>query len=194
MRLPSSVITSVARAGASAREVRLGSELQCDSALGGQRCLGDQQRGHRGIGDALRHRVTDLGAPARQGSHQVAHRIVLTELHQTGDGVQLVGELVGLGPQRVGHALVRRQLALHGRQFGAVAHRGHRADPLPWLVAARRLSASTLVRVAITCLTATGRPRRTAGTSTTAGSSPTLSTRRPTASPVDLRAVLARCR
>ena len=98
--------------GVQRRQVRVRRDLQRHPALRGQRRLRDQQRRDRRIGDSLRHRVADLGAPPRQGADQVAHRVVLTELHQARDGVQLVGELVGLRAQRVGHALVRRQLAL----------------------------------------------------------------------------------
>ncbi len=130
IRLPSRVITSVASAGSSAARCDCGSEVQGDAALGGQRRLGDQQRGDRRIRDALGHRVADLGAPPRQGPHQITHGIVLAELHETGDRVQLVGELVGLRPQGVGDALVGRQLALQRGEFGAVAHRDDRADPL----------------------------------------------------------------
>ena len=110
--------------------MRFVGDLQGHLAFGGQRGLGDQQRRHRRIGDTLRHSITDLGTASGQGADQIANRVVLAELHQPGDGVQLVGELVGLGAQRVGHALVGRQLGLHGRQFGAVAHRGDRADAL----------------------------------------------------------------
>jgi hypothetical protein len=75
--------------------------------------------------------IADLGAPTRQRAHQVAHRVELAQLHQPRDGVQLVGEFVGLRAQRVGDALVRRQLALHRGQLGAVTHGGDRTDALP---------------------------------------------------------------
>ena len=163
------------------REVATRIQLQCDAALGGKGCLGDQQRGHGGIGDPLRHRVTDLCASACQGAHQVTHRIVLTELNQPGYRVQLVGELVGLRPQGVGHALVRRQLSLQGGQFGAVPHRGHGSDPLT-LAGGRPPVQRQHPRPGrdhdIAAVLAGSR------SDTTAGSSPTASTRRPTASPV----------
>lgn len=50
--------------------------------------------------------LIDLGSAAGEGSDQIAHGVELGQLHQPGDGVQLVGELVRLGPQRVGDAAV----------------------------------------------------------------------------------------
>ena len=105
-------------------------EDELDAALGRQRRLGDQQRGDGGIGDVPGHRVADLGAAAGERADEVAHRVVLAELDEARDGVQLIGELVGLRAQCVGDALVRRQLSLHRREFGAVPHRGDGTDAL----------------------------------------------------------------
>jgi hypothetical protein len=110
--------------------MRVRGDLERHPILGRQRRLRDQQRRHRGIGNTLRHSITDFGSPSRQGADQVSHRIVFTQLYQAGDGVQLIRELMRLRPQRVRHALVRRQLSLQRRELGAVAHRRDRADPL----------------------------------------------------------------
>ena len=47
--------------------------------------------------------------------------------------MQLVVELVGLGPQRVGDRLARAELALQREQLGAVAQGRHRRDAAPAL-------------------------------------------------------------
>lgn len=76
------------------------------------------------------HSIIDRGPALSELVDERADRVVLTELHEAGDGVQLVGELVGLCAQCVGRALVRGQLSLQGGEFGAVTHRGHGTDVL----------------------------------------------------------------
>ena len=99
-------------------------EPQVDATLRGQADLRDQQRRHRGVVDAGRDRVADLGPATTERADHPGRLVVLLELEQPGDGVQLVAELVGLRPQRPGDALPGVQLALHGQQLGAVAQGG----------------------------------------------------------------------
>jgi hypothetical protein len=58
----------------------------------------------------------------------VAHLVELAELDQAGDGVQAVGELVRLRPQRVGGASVGVQLLLQRHELGPVPQCHDRAD------------------------------------------------------------------
>src|SRR5699024_4128951 len=67
-----------------------------DAELLGGTDLRDQQRCNGRIVDDRRHRVADSRTPAGEGADEPLDIVVLAELHQPGDGVQLVGELVGL--------------------------------------------------------------------------------------------------
>ena len=85
----------------------------------------------------------DVGLADSQGVTPLAQRVDvphhlldLADLDEPADGVQLVGELVRLRPQRVGDRQVRAELTLHRDQVGAVAHRRDRTDALA--VARRR--------------------------------------------------------
>ena len=146
-------------------------------------CLGDQQGGDGGVGDPLGHDVAELGAAPGEGADERAHLVVLAELHQAGDRVQLVVELVGLRAQGVGDRQVGAQLALQRHQLGAVAQRRHAADaaarrrrraPVEHDHPGRRPAPRRPGRRA-SATGAAGRPRR--------GSRPRSATRRPTGSP-----------
>ena len=164
-------------------QMRFVGDLQRHLAFRGQRGLGDQQRRHRGIRDSLRHRITDLGTtpvsvPTRSRTASYSPSCTRPEM------VCNWLENSWVWARSVSVTLLwDDSCALHGRQFGAVAHGGHRADALTLVLAARRFSAKTRVRVAITRL-ASASPSPSSPESrksATAGSRPTSSTRRPIA-------------
>ena len=80
-------------------------------------------------GEAIRERSESANSAARACRFgEVAQRLVgLPEFEQTGDGVHAVGELVLLGPQRVGQAADAVELAQQPGHLGAVAQGDDRA-------------------------------------------------------------------
>ena len=119
----------VAREGAvDLADVGLGQQPQLDAALAGQAGLGDQQRRQRRVRDPGGDLVVQRGAAHPDAVDEAHHLVVLLEVQQAGDRVQLVGELVGLGAQRVAGRPAAAELALQGRQLGAVAQGRDRAD------------------------------------------------------------------
>ena len=111
------------------------------------------------------------------------------ELHQPGDRVQLVVELVGLRAQGVGDRQVRAELAL--QRISSVRSRSVVTLPIPRPLAeaARRLNTTTRVPTSATAswTSASGPASR----STTRGSSPRSATGRPTGSPCTSRVARA---
>src|SRR6266487_3626910 len=83
-------------------DLRVGPDPQLDTALGGQAGLRHQQRGEGRVGDAGGH-LAQQPLVALAGPVDVADDLlVFAQLDEAGNRVQPVGELVGLGAQRVG--------------------------------------------------------------------------------------------
>src|SRR6266487_5139266 len=110
-------------------DLRVGPDPQLDTALGGQAGLRHQQRGECRVGDAGGH-LAQQPLVALAGPVDVADDLlVFAQLDEAGNRVQPVGELVGLGAQRVGGVAAEVELAAQRGQLGTVAQRGDRTDP-----------------------------------------------------------------
>ncbi|WP_235030801.1 hypothetical protein [Nonomuraea solani] len=70
--------------------------MQFDAAFGGERGFGHQQRRHRGVADAAAQVQVEGFAVLADGPDVADDLVVLLDLDQTGDDVELVGELAGL--------------------------------------------------------------------------------------------------
>ena len=128
-RLPSTVATSAETSGASRSSAGPLGDPQLHPALRGQRRLRHQQRRHRRVVDPAGDRQVERRPVPAQRVDVPDHLVVLADLDQPGDGVQLVGELVGLRPEQLGGAAERADLLLQPGQLGAVPQGGHRAEP-----------------------------------------------------------------
>ena len=129
-RLPTTVTRSAETSGGRSRQVGGLLERERHPCLVGHARLGHHEGGDRGVGDARGHVADELLPTPGHVTDHGDHLVVLLELDEPGDGVELVGELVGLGAQRVGQRQVGAQLVLHRHQLGPVAHGGDRTDPL----------------------------------------------------------------
>jgi hypothetical protein len=131
-RLPTTVATSFDSSSSSTGSAQLVGHPQPDAALDREAGLGDEQGGHRGIGDVGRDVLRQLGVTAADAVDVADDLVVLADLDEAGDGVEAVAELVGLRPQHLRHVGHRVELALQAEQLGAVAQRRDPADqPVP---------------------------------------------------------------
>ena len=109
-------------------------DAQADLPLRSHRRLRHQQRRDRAVQYAPGHREVQ-GRPALgQGVDVADHLFVVADLDQPGDGVQLVGELVGLGPEQLGGARGTRRSRSPARPAGCgpAASSPTRASRPPW--------------------------------------------------------------
>ena len=120
----------VARRADGERGRQLAGDGERDAALGGLRGLAEQQRRD----DRVAHRADDavgehLGDLQLVGD-EVDRLLGAPDLDEGDHGVQPVGGLVGLRPQRLGEAADDVELAGDGLQLGVVAQGDDRADLL----------------------------------------------------------------
>ena len=86
------------------REVAVAVEREMDAALATRRGLGEQQRGERGVADAVLDEVDLVLGHADPPRRERDRVLVPAQLDEPDHRVQLVGGLVRLGAERVGEA------------------------------------------------------------------------------------------
>ena len=123
MRLPSTVTISCGLSSGLGRQVGFLGDGQLDTALVGFGGLAEQQGDQRRFADGVGDPVDELLGQRQLLGGELDRLVGAAHLDQCDDGVQLVGRLVGLRPQRIGEALQGAQFAQGALQFGAVADR-----------------------------------------------------------------------
>ena len=112
--------------GSASGHERLRRDPQQDAGLRAERPLGLQQCSQIGILEGLDALDRGGDRPGAQDAAQVVAGLLAGPCaHQPQHGVQAIGELVALGPQRLGHGRDRLQLPAHGEDLRLVLQRDH---------------------------------------------------------------------
>ena len=130
MRLPKMVTSTPEEEAAIGGQGASGIQVQVDAQLRGAAGLAHQKGGHSGVLD-LAHDPADRLVVDLGDVQDVLLRLLhLPQLDHTQDDVELVDELVGIGPHGLHQMAHAGELLRHGGGLGAVLEDGHRATIL----------------------------------------------------------------